>query len=152
MTDANKALARRWYEEVWNGNNHAALDELLAPSAETHGFPRPDAALHGSAAFRQSLHDFRDGFSEIRVHVDEVIGEGDTVAVRWTAHMRHTGPGLGVQPTGRAVTVPGASFLCVKDGRITEGWESMDLTRVRRELESAALALTRCEPAGLIHA
>jgi len=150
MTDANKALARRWYEEVWSADSAAALEELLAPAAETHGFPQPEAALHGAPAFRQSLREFRDGFSDIRVHVDEVIGEGDTVAVRWTAHMKHTGEGLGIRPTGREVTVPGSSFLCVKDGRITEGWESMDLTRVRRELESAAAAASR--PAGLLHA
>ncbi|SEG25924.1 conserved hypothetical protein, steroid delta-isomerase-related [Bryocella elongata] len=137
MTDENKALARRWYEEVWNAGNAAALTELLAPAAETHGFPEPAAALHGAAAFSERLKEFQRSFSNINVHVDEVIAEGDTVAVRWTARMKHTGEGLGIQPTGRDVTLPGSSFLWMKNGRITEGWESMDLTKVRRQLEAA---------------
>lgn len=137
MTDANKALARRWFEEVWTAGNTEALTEMLAPAAETHGFPEPAAALHGASAFGDTLREFQRSFSEIDVHVDEVIAEGDTVAVRWTARMKHTGDGLGIRPTGQKVTLPGASFLWMKNGRITEGWESMDLTRVRRELETA---------------
>jgi steroid delta-isomerase-like uncharacterized protein len=138
MTDANKALARRWYEEVWNAGNTESLAELLAPSAETHGFPQPGTALHGAAAFGDTLREFQRSFSDIKIHVDDVIAECDTVAVRWTAHMRHTGDGLGLRPTGRELSLPGASFLVIKDGRITEGWESMDLTRVRQELEAAS--------------
>jgi len=141
MTDANKALARRWYDEVWNAGSTASLAELLAPAAETHGFPQPGTALHGASAFGETMREFQRSFSEIQVHVDDVIAEGDTVAVRWTARMRHTGEGLGLAPTGRDVSLPGASFMVMKNGCITEGWESMDLTRVRQELEAASLTL-----------
>jgi steroid delta-isomerase-like uncharacterized protein len=135
MTDANKALARRWYDEVWNAGNTQSLAELLAPAAVIHGFPQPATALHGAAAFAHVLRQFRQAFPEIDVHVDDVIAECDTVAVRWTAHLRHTGDGLGLRATGREATVPGASFLVIRDGCIVAGWESMDLTYVRQELE-----------------
>ena len=76
----------------------------------------------------------------MRVVVDDVIAEGDRVAIRWTATMTHTGDDLGFPATGRPVTLQGSSFIVVKDGQIREGWNQMDLQGTIQSLKSAAEA------------
>src|ERR1700679_600902 len=47
MSDANKQLVQRWFDEVWNQGNPATIDELLLPDGKAHGFPEPSAILTG---------------------------------------------------------------------------------------------------------
>ena len=118
MSDANKRLVHRWFEEVWNQGNTAAIDELFHPDGKAHGFPEPGAILTGPPEFKQVHATFHNAFSNIHIDLDEVLAEGDHVAARWTCTLTHTGESLGFAPTGRRVTLTGASFIHFKDGKI----------------------------------
>jgi hypothetical protein len=60
MSEQNKALAKRWFEEVWNQGRESAIDELFHPEGEVYGFPEPDSVLIGPAGFKTIHRVFRN--------------------------------------------------------------------------------------------
>ena len=137
MSEQNKALVRRWYDEVWNRGSEAAIDELFPPDAQSFGFPDPGSVLTGPEAFKAVHRQFHDAFSGIQIRIDEMVAEGETVAVRWSATFSHTGGGLGFPPSGRPASLAGAAFYQFQDGRFRLGWTFMDFTRLALELQAA---------------
>ncbi|MCU1222403.1 MAG: hypothetical protein JWQ42_496 [Edaphobacter sp.] len=133
--DANKALVKRWFEEVWNQRSEAAINELFHPQGKVHGFPEPDSLLVGPEAFKVVYRQFIATFSNIHIALDDLIGEEDRVAVRWTCTMDHTGDAPGFAATGRKATLVGSSFVTFRDARLFEGWNFTDLTKMRLLLQ-----------------
>ena len=127
MSEANKQLARRWFEEVWNKRNAAAIDEMLSADGKSHGFPDPDSVLVGPEDFKVMHSSFCGAFPDLQIRIEDVITEGDKVAIRWTTSMTHLGYHLGIPATSKKVRLPGSSFLIVRDGMIQEGWNFMEL-------------------------
>lgn len=136
MSEQNKALARRWFEEVWNQGSESTIDELFHPQGKAYGFPDPDSVLTGPEGFKTIHRQFHNAFTNIHIDIHDVISEGDRVAIRWTCTMLHNGDGLGFAATGKKTTVPGCSFLICREGRISEGWNFMDLTRMTLQLQA----------------
>jgi steroid delta-isomerase-like uncharacterized protein len=127
MSEANKQLARRWFEEVWNKRNAAAIDEMLSADGKSHGFPDPDSVLVGPEDFKVMHSSFCGAFPDLQITIEDVITEGDKVAIRWTTTMTHLGDHLGIPATSKKVSLAGSSFLIVRDGMIQEGWNFMEL-------------------------
>ena len=126
VEDRYRALARRWFEEVWNEGREETIDELIAPDAVIHGLAEGGQQLVGPHNFRRFYHQFKSGLPDVRVTVDDVLAAGDQTAVRVTCRATHTGPGLGVEATGRAVTCTGIIWVRWRDGRIVEAWNEFD--------------------------
>ena len=139
MSEQHRAFVHRWFDEVWNQGKESTIDELCHPDAVIHGFPEAGAVTNREG-FRAGFHKFRAAFSGIHITVDDVVSEGDTVASRWTASMKHTGDGFGIPPTGEPVQVSGMSFVRLRDGRSIESWNAYDLTRVTTRLQTLAAA------------
>jgi steroid delta-isomerase-like uncharacterized protein len=133
---ANKDLARRWFEEVWNQGRESAIDELFHPQGKAYGFPEPDSVLIGPEGFKAIHRAFHKAFGNIRIDIDDLVAEEDRVAIRWTSTMLHNGDGLGFAATGKNVTIPGASFITCRDGKLTSGWNFLDLTKTTQQLQS----------------
>jgi steroid delta-isomerase-like uncharacterized protein len=133
---ANKDLARRWFEEVWNHGRESAIDELFHPQGKAYGFPDPDSVLTGAEGFKTIHRQFHNAFTNIRIDIDDLIAEGDRVAIRWTCTMIHNGDGLGFPATGKNTTFPGSSFITCRDGKLTEGRNFMDLTKMTLQLQT----------------
>ena len=133
--EANKTLAKRWFEEVWNQHRESAIDELFHPQGKVHGFPEPDSLLVGPEAFKAVYRQFTTTFSNIHIALDDLIAEEDRVAVRWTCTMDHTGDAPGFPATGRKSTLLGSSFVTFRDARLFEGWNFTDLTKMRLQLQ-----------------
>ncbi len=89
----NKALVRRFYEEVWSHGNVAFSHEVFADDYVRHDL-RPTEALPGGMGMAKIASDFRRAFPDAHWRVDLVLGDGDFVAARWTASA--TSPGTGV--------------------------------------------------------
>jgi steroid delta-isomerase-like uncharacterized protein len=130
----NRALSRRWFEEVWNRGRDEVIDEMIAPDARMRGLAQAGRELKGPAAFREFSRPMREAFPDIRVDVNDVIAEGDQTAVRVTARGTHTGPGLGVPATGRAVTFTAIVWARWRDGQIVEGWNEFDAASVMAQI------------------
>ena len=93
----NKALVRRFYEEVWDRGNFEFARDVFADDYVRHDL-RPTHALPGAAGMAKIAADFRRAFPDARWRVDLVLGEDDFVAARWTA----TGTFTGQHQAGRA--------------------------------------------------
>ena len=123
-TEESKALARRVFEEVLNGRNLAALDQLVATDYVEHN-PLPGQ--------RTGLDGIKDRYTMVlnafdpRFAIEDVIAEGEKVVLRWTNSGTHVGDFLGMPPTGKSYTIPGIEIWRVKDGRLAEHWDVVDL-------------------------
>ena len=135
MSEKNKQLARRWFEEVWNQGRESAIKEMYHRDGRAIGFPEPDSIINGPEEFAAVCRKFRDIFPDIHVTVDDLVAEGDKVAVLWTATMTHMGDGLGFPASAKKVSLPGSSFLLCHDGQIKEGRNQMDFTKLRLQLQ-----------------
>jgi steroid delta-isomerase-like uncharacterized protein len=123
MSAENKALVRRWFDEVWNTGSVSAIDEMLASNAVVHGLG-PD--LRGPAEFKPFHVAYRSAFPDVRLQVEEVIAEGDLIAARWSATGTHRGDSLGFASTGRRAQFTGLTMVRIQGGKIVEGWNNFD--------------------------
>jgi steroid delta-isomerase-like uncharacterized protein len=135
MSEANKQLLRRWFEEVWNQRKESAIEAMLTPACRVHGLGG-DAALIGPEGFKTFHRSFCGAFPDLRVTVDDAIAEGEEVAIRWTATMTHLGDGLGFPPSGKKVSMDGSTIAVIKDGKMDEGWNHMDITGLFAQLKA----------------
>ena len=132
MSTENVALARRWFDEVWNQRREQTIDELLAPDSVVHG---DVGTLTGPDEFRAKQYvPFTAAFPDIRVVVEDAIDHGDQVVVRWSATGTHTGDGFGFAATGRTVTFRGITWIRGKAGKLGDGWQHSNIPDVLREL------------------
>lgn len=115
-TEQNKALIRRFYEEVINQNNLSALNGLLGDHYVNHDLPSDPTALKG---FIDGMH---TAFPDGRITIDQLIAEGDTVAMRGTYRGTQTGPLQDIPPTDKAVVIPAMDMYRVVAGKIVEHW------------------------------
>jgi len=125
------ALARRWFEEVWNQRRDATVRELLAPGAPAHV---EGAELVGPEQFLQARVALLDAFPDFRVSVDATVATGDDVVVRWSAKGTHRGDGLGLPASQRAVSFRGMTWMRFANGQVVEGWDSWNLGKLLQDL------------------
>ena len=131
-TEQNKALIRRFYEEVLNKKNTAVIDELLDPNQVNHSLPPGmPADLEGS---KQFIGMFLTGFPDLHFTVEDMIAEGDTVVARLTARGTHQGAFMGIPPTGKHVTVTAIDISRMAGGKSVEHWIEMDTLGMMQQL------------------
>jgi steroid delta-isomerase-like uncharacterized protein len=121
--EENKAIARRWNDELWNKGNVAAIGELMAASFVWHSAPPGMAS--DKEGFKQYVGSL-SAFADMKCTVEDMIAEGDKVAVRWTWSGKHTGDYMGMAPTGKRLTMTGVSVMRIAGGKIVEGWDEQD--------------------------
>jgi predicted ester cyclase len=125
MSDDAVRVARRWFDEVWNKRRRETIYELMAPGTVGHS---PTGNTTGPEEWERFWRRLTGAFSDISVDVDAAVSDGRNVVVRWSGTMTHSGPGLGIQPTGRQVRIHGMTWMVVEGGRIVEGWDGWDST------------------------
>ena len=120
--EANKALVRR-YVELWSTGNLAIADEILAPNYVDHTHPN---AAPGPESVKEQVAEFRAGFPDAQIIIEQMIGEGDIVAFRFVLRGTHQGTFAGLPPTGKLDTLTGMDFIRIADGKMVELWSSQD--------------------------
>jgi steroid delta-isomerase-like uncharacterized protein len=117
--EENKRIAERLFEEVMNRGNLQAIDDLVA---EDYKLNDPQGLPAGRDGVHAMVGMFRTGFPDLRMSVEEMVGERDMVAIRWIGTGTHRGEFMGLSPTGEQVQVRGTSLLRFRDGKISEEW------------------------------
>lgn len=123
MSEANKAIVRRWFEEVWNQGRVESIDAMFSADGRVHGL---GDLPPGPAGFKPFHAAFRQAFPDMRITIDDVIAEGDLVAYRFTARATHRGAGLGFDATNRRAEFTGMGFARIRNGKLVEGWNNFD--------------------------
>jgi len=119
--EANKALARVWFDEVINQRNPSAIAETYAADYIHHG---PEAAqMHGLEAARAFAAAILAASNDRVAVVEQQVAEGDLVVTRFTSRGHHTGVFRGIAPTGRIWTTEGICISRIENGKIAEDWE-----------------------------
>ena len=129
MSGDNKAVVRRFAEEGWGKGDSDVADELVAEEVVRNGQPVGRRGLIGvSAAIRAAFPDFQS-------KVEDLVGEGDKVAWRYSSGGVHTGaPLFGTAAAGHAVNWTGTAIVRVEAGRIEEVWDNVDLFAIYSQL------------------
>lgn len=123
-TRTNKETARRFFEEVLNGGNLDAMDELFTEDCRDHD-PMNATQVEGVPKVRQELGAYLDAF-DLQFTVLDQVAEGERVTTRWSAEGWQRGTFRGLRPGGRPVTMTGHTTHRLRDGRITETWWNRD--------------------------
>jgi steroid delta-isomerase-like uncharacterized protein len=123
--EANKALFRRYFDEGTNAGDVAVVDEIFDPNYSHHDPANPDVIV-GSEGVKRHITTLRGAFPDIKFEVQDMIGEGDDIVIRWIAHVTHTGDYFGIPPTGKSATITGVNYWRMKNGKAVEGWVCRD--------------------------
>lgn len=122
-TEDNKAVARRYYQDVLNTGNIDALDELAVAQYNEHD-PLPGQAT-GREGLRQRVEMLRSAFHP-QFTIDDMVAEQDKVVVRWTSRGTHVGAFMGLPATGKPFTFGGIDIHRLQDGKLAEHWHVVD--------------------------
>ena len=135
MSEENKALVKRWFEEVWNKGRVDAIPEMFAADGIAHGLSDdPNASMKGPGDYEPFYRTFRGAFPDIIVKVEDMVAEGDKVAARCSVTGKHTGDSLGIAATNSGVDFTGITIVRIRDGKIVEAWNNFDFMRMNRQL------------------
>jgi steroid delta-isomerase-like uncharacterized protein len=132
MSEENKAATRRIYDII-NSGDLSGVDDVIAADAVDHEAP-PGVSERGSAALRAFVEIFRGAFPDLRVTIDDMITEGDRVAVRSTATGTHKGDFQGIPPTGKQFTVGGIDIVRFAGGKAVEHRGAFDNMALLQQL------------------
>jgi steroid delta-isomerase-like uncharacterized protein len=130
--EENKDIVRRFWG-VWEEGNIDLVDELLAPDYINHSPATPDQPTDPEGV-KAVVGMFRSGMPDLRVVVEDMIAEGDKVAVRYTLEGTHEGELFGVPPTGQRLSIKSISIEQVSDGKIREHWRITDTLDMMQQL------------------
>jgi predicted ester cyclase len=127
----NSAIVRNWFRTINDRDTHAE-QQARSPHFVAH-IPGSPGPLDG-AGWEMFISILVGGFPDMHLAVEDVIADGDRVAVRWTFHGTHTGAFLGIEPTGRRVTMSAIEINRVEDGKIAEHWVQLDQLGILQQL------------------
>ena len=122
--EESKAIVRRFWG-VWEEDNFDLVDEVLAPDYLNHTPASPDQPT-GPEGIKEVVSMFRNAMPDLKVVIEDMIAEGDKVAVRYTLEGTHEGELFGVPPTGQRLSIKSISVERVSDGKIREHWRITD--------------------------
>ena len=146
----NKAVSRRWIQ-AFNERDHAAEADALAPDYVAYAPASLEPAPLDSEAWTQFLSGFVEGFPDLRVTVEDAVGEGDLVAQRVHFEGTHTGEFQGLPPTQRKVAFSGLELNRFVEGRVAEHWFQLDGLTLLQQLGLVVVPGPRLLPRLLTH-
>lgn len=122
--EENKAVARRFMEEVLNKHDLTILDQFMAPDIVDHDlFPGLPQGIEGQ---RQALGILFKAAPDQHYSIDDVIAEGDKVVVRSMLSGTNTGEFMGIPPSGKPIQVEGIDIVRIANGKWVEHWGVFD--------------------------
>jgi predicted ester cyclase len=135
MTEAERGLGQRWFELVWNQLRREAIVEMLPPDGVLHESGVDSIGPEGFYPFFDRMNATLSG---LHVDVEDTIAEGDRLCVRWSCRAKHTGGGLGIDPTGVSIHVTGISIFRVAGNHIVEAWQNWDMLGMLEQIKGLA--------------
>jgi steroid delta-isomerase-like uncharacterized protein len=130
--EQNKDIVRRTFEEPWQGKLEV-VDELIASDYVGHDPASPEP-IRGPAGVKAFISTYRSAFPDARITVEEQLAEGELVATRWTGRGTHEQELMGIEPTGKEVTVSGLTISHLAEGKIIEEWQNWDTFGMLQQL------------------
>lgn len=125
-------LVRRFYNVLWNQWDDSAVEEILAPGFRFRG--SLGQTVEGRGGWRRYRDTIRAGSADFHNEIADLVVSGERAAARLEYSGTHTGPLLGLDPTGRRFGYSGAAFFAASGGALVEAWVLGDLEALRAQL------------------
>ncbi|HLX55599.1 MAG TPA: ester cyclase [Ktedonobacteraceae bacterium] len=125
-TEDNKALARRFIQEIWDQKNLAVADELMAASHVRYNPGSPPGLPSGLEGFKLFGSAYFAAFPDLRTTIEDQVAEGEMVVTRWTSHGTNTGSLFGLPATHKSATITGITIIRIVDGKVVQTWTNFD--------------------------
>jgi steroid delta-isomerase-like uncharacterized protein len=126
----NKALVRRFIEQIFVAGRLDAVDQLVAEDFEAHTWGKAS----GRDGLKAAMQRMARGLADAAFTIDDLIGEGDRVAVRLTATAKQVGEFMGLPPSGKSYTIGEIHIFRVRDGKVVEHWHQFDQMSLMQQL------------------
>ncbi|HVS87075.1 MAG TPA: ester cyclase [Candidatus Acidoferrum sp.] len=133
MSEENKTIVRRLVEELWNKGNLSLADELFARTYDHHDVSTPDFG-RGPESEKKRATLYRTAFPDVRLTIEDIIAEGETVVARWSCRGTHKGDLSGIAPTGKQFTISGVTIARFANGKMVEGWVNWNALGLMQQL------------------
>ena len=134
MSEENKAVVRRWFDEVWNQGRSEAIEELFDKYGIAHSLSHdPAQPITGPRDYRPFYDVFRQAFPNINIVIEDMIAEGDKVAARCSVRGKHEGEFRGIAATQAPVEISGITIVRVQNGKIVEAWNNFDFMNLYKQ-------------------
>jgi predicted ester cyclase len=132
MSEATKALVRRFYEEVLDKRNMSVMDEILAPNYVYYGVVEGD--IKGAEAMKQFLTALFAAFPDAHYAIQEQLAEGEKVMVRFKSTGTCRVECMGIAPSGKLVSVDEVTISRIAGGKNVEDWNIWDAFGLSQQL------------------
>ncbi len=131
-SDKAEAMVRKYYEKATAGDAKV-IDELLSEDFVLRS-PISDEPIRGVEGFKAMIAAYRAATPELKVKVEDLRVDGDTVVTRWSARYKHTGDFDGHAPTGKQGNITGSDTIRIENGKIVEVQNVLDLVAAERQV------------------
>ncbi|MFN2122681.1 MAG: ester cyclase [Candidatus Promineifilaceae bacterium] len=128
--ETNKAIVRRYFDQVLNEQRHDLAEEFLAENIELQG----TGLAPGLDAVKQFLTMITAAFPDAHYTVEDMVAEGDRVVARTSFNGTHQAEMQGIPATGKKVSIPGITIFRLDNGKIAEGWVLNDNLSMMQQL------------------
>ena len=134
MSEENKAVVRRWFDEVWNKGRAEAIDEMFDEYGIAHGLSDdPANPIRGPGDYRPFYEAFRQAFPHMEIVIEDMVAEGDKVAARCSVRGKHEGDFMGRAATQSPVELTGMTIVRIENGKIVEAWNNFDFMTLYKQ-------------------
>jgi steroid delta-isomerase-like uncharacterized protein len=131
--EANKAVIRRWWAAMNQGQGADVIDEVYAADYVLHDPTQPEPVV-GTQGVHEFVAAVSAAFPDLHMIVEDLVAEGDRVVQRLTARGTHQGEFLGVPASGDAVTVWLIVISRIADGKVAEEWQLLDALGLMQQI------------------
>lgn len=129
--EENKTVVRRFIDEVFVRQDPAAVDELVAEDFTPHSW---GSVPPGREALKAAQQRVSAGLRDASMTIEDMIAEGDRVAVRLTSRGTHAGEFMGMPPSGKSYEISETHVLRLRDGQVVEHWRDADMLGMMQQL------------------
>jgi len=137
LEEMNKAMVRRYFDEIMNKGNPEAIDEMIAPEC-VFTIPTLPEPFYGPDGYRQLIELLRSAFPDLLFKVEDELAEGDIVVDRWTASGTSKGPFNGMPPSGQPFEIEGIGWYRLRDGKFIENRVNEDSLGLLQQIGALA--------------
>lgn len=127
----NKVAVRRFIDEVFVKGNADAVDKLVTNDFTPHSWGKMPSGIE---PLKQAIRHVHAGLSDVSFKIDDVVAEEDKVAMRVTAHARHTGEFMGMPATGKEYTISETHIFHLRDGKVCDHWRDADMWSLMKQI------------------
>jgi steroid delta-isomerase-like uncharacterized protein len=132
----NKKIAISYFEEIVNKRNLDLVSKIFSPDYIDHEMDGTENRSIKAGTFIPFLQKLFKAFPDLHYTIESAVAEADIVALNLSAHATHKDAFLGFPASGNKINYKQMHFFRIKDGKIMECWEVVDLDGVKSQLKS----------------